>query len=416
MVKMKLIIADNTLESYQGHSFAYCQSIKKEAEKQGIDVTILATQNVNSEVKIILNAVPFFKYSFFHSFPEPWLLSILPDRIFNHYYPLWNYYLRNKMLTIELKDVLKYIPSNEKCIILFPNFTYNDFKGIIDTAEITKNNPNIHIAAVQHFTSRINLHTSKFPNKYYERVFNYLNKSIHQNRIHLFSDSTQLTEEYKKYTPKYHTVLPIPHTSDTLQTDAETPEKLIIGYMGDARTNKGFHLLPEALDVVKQNNPNHKLEFHIQANIRNKNEWQASQAGTLLNNRNDTHCYSTALNENEYKKLMNLIDIFVLPYTLDYYHSQTSGVFSEARSLGKVTVVTRGSWMADEINQNGGGILCLPEDPKSIGDSISKAINNYSSLKKEALKAEKNWNGFHNVGNYFKILMNTVFPDAVSTP
>ena len=225
---MKLIIADNTLESYQGHSFAYCQSIKREAEKQGIDVTILATQNVNQEVKSILNAVPFFKYSFFHSFPEPWLLGFFPDGIINHYYPLWNYYLRNKMLTFEMKDVLKYIPSNEKCIILFPNFTYNDFKGIINTAEITKNNPNTHIAAVQHFTSRINLHTSKFPNRYYERVFNYLNKSIHQNRIHLFSDSTQLTEEYKKYTPKYHTVLPIPHTSDTLQTDAETPEKLIM--------------------------------------------------------------------------------------------------------------------------------------------------------------------------------------------
>jgi len=56
---MKLIIADNTLESYQGHSFAYCQSIKREAEKQGINVTILATQNVNLEVKSILNAVPF---------------------------------------------------------------------------------------------------------------------------------------------------------------------------------------------------------------------------------------------------------------------------------------------------------------------------------------------------------------------
>ncbi|NBW59387.1 MAG: hypothetical protein EBR41_02290, partial [Crocinitomicaceae bacterium] len=194
MHKMKLIIADNTLESYQGHSFAYCESIKREAEKQGIDVTILATQNVNPEVKTILNAVPFFKYSFFHSFPEPWFLGFFPDRIINHYYPLWNYYLRNKMLAAEMKGVLPFCPPQEDCIILFPNFTYNDFKGIVDTAEITKNNPNIHIAAVQHFTSRINLHTSKFPNRYYERVFNYLNKSIHQNRIHLFSDSTQLTE------------------------------------------------------------------------------------------------------------------------------------------------------------------------------------------------------------------------------
>lgn len=406
---MKLIIADNTLESYQGHSFAYCESIKREAEKQGIDVTILATQNVNPEVKTILNAVPFFKYSFFHSFPEPWFLGFFPDRIINHYYPLWNYYLRNKMLAAEMKGVLPFCPPQEDCIILFPNFTYNDFKGIVDTAEITKNNPNIHIAAVQHFTSRINLHTSKFPNRYYERVFNYFNKSIHQNRIHLFSDSTQLTEEYKKYTPKHLTVLPIPHTSISTPNTAKEPKKLIIGYMGDARTNKGFHLLPEALDVVKQNNPNHKLEFHIQANIRNKNEWQASQAGALLNNRTGTHCYSKALNEMEYKNLMNLIDVFVLPYTLDYYHSQTSGVFSEARSLGKVTVATRGSWMADEISKNGGGVLCLPEDPKDIGDSISKAITNYSLLKKEALKAEKNWNEFHNVGNYFKILTETIF-------
>jgi glycosyltransferase involved in cell wall biosynthesis len=406
---MKLIIADNTLESYQGHSFAYCESIKREAEKQGIDVTILATQNVNPEVKTILNAVPFFKYSFFHSFPEPWFLGFFPDRIINHYYPLWNYYLRNKMLAAEMKGVLPFCPPQEDCIILFPNFTYNDFKGIVDTAEITKNNPNIHIAAVQHFTSRINLHTSKFPNRYYERVFNYFNKSIHQNRIHLFSDSTQLTEEYKKYTPKHLTVLPIPHTSISTPNTAKEPKKLIIGYMGDARTNKGFHLLPEALDVVKQNNPNHKLEFHIQANIRNKNEWQASQTGALLNNRTDTHCYSKALNEMEYKNLMNLIDVFVLPYTLDYYHSQTSGVFSEARSLGKVTVATRGSWMADEISKNGGGILCSPEDPKDIGDSISKAITNYSLLKKEALKAEKNWNEFHNVSNYFKILTETIF-------
>lgn len=412
---MKLIIADNTLENYQGHSFAYCESIKQEAEKQGINVTILATKNVNPEVKNILKAVPFFKYSFFHCFPKPWLLDFFPDRIINHYYPLWNYYLRNKMLATEMKGVLSLCPAKERCIILFPNFTYNDLKGIVDTAEITKNNKNIHIAAVQHFTSRINLHTSKFPNRYYERVFNYLNKSPHQNRIHLFSDSTQLTEEYKKYTHKNLTVLPIPHTSNPMHNKSNEPEKLIVGYMGDARTNKGFHLLPEALDVVKQNNPNNKLEFHIQANIRNQNEWEATQAGTLLRNRKDTFCYSKALNEIEYKNLMNLIDVIVLPYTLDYYHSQTSGVFSEARALGKVTVATRGSWMAEEISKNGGGVLCSPEDPKNIGDSISIAIDNYSSLKNEAVEAQKNWNAFHNVENYFKILIESIFPKFKST-
>ncbi len=410
---MKLIIADNTLINYQGHSFAYCEAIKREAKKQNMDVIILATKNVSPEVQDALNAVPFFKYSFFHSFPEPFLLGILPGRIFNHLYPLWNYHQRNKMLSLEMKSILEYCPFQEECIILFPNFTYNDFKGIIDTAEITKNHPNIQIAAVQHFTSRMNLHLSKFPNDYYTRVFNYLEKSKYKNRIHLFSDSDSLTDEYKTYTKKRHTVLPIPHTSDCPQENPVPSEKLIIGYMGDARTNKGFHLLPEAFDTVIKQKIDHNLEFHIQANIRNKNEWQAIQAGILLKNKPDTICYENALNEIEYKNLMNRIDIFVLPYTLDYYHSQTSGVFSEARSLGKVTIVTRGSWMAQEITKYGGGALCSPDDPKDIGDAILYAIKNYPILKKEANNSKGPWNTFHNVGNYFKILTNTIFPKSI---
>ena len=259
---MKLIIADNTLINYQGHSFAYCEAIKREAKKQNMDVIILATKNVSPEVQDALNAVPFFKYSFFHSFPEPFLLGILPGRIFNHLYPLWNYHQRNKMLSLEMKSILEYCPFQEECIILFPNFTYNDFKGIIDTAEITKNHPNIQIAAVQHFTSRMNLHLSKFPNDYYTRVFNYLEKSKYKNRIHLFSDSDSLTDEYRTYTKKRHTVLPIPHTSDCPQENPVPSEKLIIGYMGDARTNKGFHLLPEAFDTVIKQKIDHNLEFY----------------------------------------------------------------------------------------------------------------------------------------------------------
>jgi len=119
----------------------------------------------------------------------------------------------------------------------------------------------------------------------------------------------------------------------------------------------------------------------------------------------DTKLFHEALNSTEYKALMKRIDIFVLPYTLEHYHSQTSGVFSEARALGKVTVVSRGTWMAREVQEQGGGVLAIPEDSKSLGDSIAASIGNYSQLRIRALECARNWGKYHNCKSFIHELI-----------
>jgi len=406
---MKLIIADHTLINYQGHSFAYCDSIKTKAENLGWKVITLGTKKISPEVQNKLGAIPYFKYNFFHTFPEPWFSKILPINFRNDYFPKWNAHQRNTNLFNEMKLIIEQCSPNEDTILLFPNFTYNDLIGIVKTADHIKQLPKLRIAAIQHFTSKPNLNSTYFPNPFYSRCFKTLDESKYKNKIHFFTDSTELAKEYKAYTSSPFTVLPIPHTLDAPVIYPEKPNSLIIGYMGDARTNKGFHLLPEAFEIVKQSKRNRNVEFHIQSNVRNSNEWQASQAAQILRSMPNVKIYPNALNEIEYRKLMNLIDIFVFPYTLDYYHSQTSGVFSEARTLGKVTVASRGTWMAHEVEKHRGGVLNNPEDPKSIGDALIKAIDNYSELKNEALIAAKIWNNFHNINNYFKIFVDSIF-------
>ena len=407
---MKLIIADHTLVNYQGHSFAYCDSIKTEAEKLGWKVITLGTQQISPEVQTKLNAIPYFKYNFFHTFPEPWFSKILPLNLRNSYFPKWNAHQRNTNLFNEMKPIINQCSDNEDTVLLFPNFTYCDLIGIIKTTDHIKRFPKLRIAAIQHFTSRPNLNSNFFPNPFYSHCFKTLKSSKFLNKIHFFTDSNELAKEYQAYTSSPFTVLPIPHTigETNLNSDKKTP--LIIGYMGDARMNKGFHLLPEAFEIVKQSKRNQNIEFHIQGNVRNSNEWQAAQAAKILGSMPNVKIYPNALNEIEYRQLMNLIDIFVLPYTLDYYHSQTSGVFSEARTLGKVTVASRGTWMAHEIEKKKGGVLNNPEDSKSIGDSLIKAIDNYSELKTQSIIAAKEWNSFHNINNYFKIFVDSIFP------
>ena len=263
---------------------------------------------------------------------------------------------------------------------------------------------------VQHFTSRPNFDKDRFPHRLYKHSLHYLSQSSAKNRINLFTDSQDLANEYKFYIDKPFKVLPIPHTQySSEQPSIKTPsKKLVIGYLGDARINKGFHMIPETIKNVISSLGSDAVHWEIQANIRKHQEWQTVQAVNLLKTMPTIKLHEAAMDTDSYHKLMADIDIFMLPYTLENYHSQTSGVFSETRGLGKVSVVTKGTWMAREITNHGGGTLCMPEDSKSLADALVESVKAYPQLKAQAEFAKTKWCEFHNSENFITELISDI--------
>ena len=401
---MHLIIADHTLKNFQGHSFEYCKSIREIALSMGWKVSVLGISDISTEAKESLQAEPFFKYGFFHHFPLPGVCRVFPESSQKHLWGRWNFLQHNASLE---KDLCKLIPicnNSEKTLILFPTFGFNDLLGITKFAERLDCQSRVQVALVKHFTSRPNLSKDMLPHPLYKKCFDYLKKSHAKDRMHFFADSNDLIDEYLYYFEEPMKIVPIPHTSEPDISSIPQDKPLVIGYMGDARTNKGFHYIPEAIEFARRIT---KTAFHceIQANIRNHPEWQVRQAVRLLQEMPYTSLYHEALNSDEYKALMKRIDIFVLPYTLEHYHSQTSGVFSEARALGKVTVVSRGTWMAREVQEQGGGLLAIPEDSKSLGDAIAASVENYGLLRTRALECATNWGKYHNCKSFINELI-----------
>ena len=407
---MHLIIADHTLKDYQGHSFEYCKSVREIAIAKGWKVTTLGTSQISAQIQKELNATAFFKHDFFHHYPVNPLAYLFPSRIANALQSRWNYRQHSNSLFTDLCKILPDCNNSEPVLILFPTFSFNDIIGITRFAEKLLPSSNTQIAMVQHFTSKPNLDKDHLPHRLYNHSLNYLSQSPAKNRINLFADSQDLTEQYKFYIDKPFKVLPIPHTPyPSEQPSIKTPsKKLVIGYMGDARTNKGFHLIPEAINHVATILENDAIHWEIQANIRKHQEWQTVLAVNLLKNMPNTTLHHTPLNTNAYHKLMADIDIFMLPYTLENYHSQTSGIFSETRGLGKVSVLTKGTWMAREITNHGGGILCAPEDSKSLGDALVESVKAYPQLKAQAEFAKAKWCEFHNSENYITELISDI--------
>jgi|GEM_PF-379270 len=407
---MHLIIADHTLKDYQGHSFEYCNSVRNIAVAKGWKVTTLGTSQLTAQIQSDLKATPFFKNDFFHHYPINPLVHLLPSKIAKAFENRWNYHQHSNSLFNDLCKLLGECNSSEPILLLFPTFSFNDIIGITRFAEKLSPASNTQIAMVQHFTSRPNLENDFLPHKLYKHSLHYLSQSPAKNRIHLFTDSQDLNDEYKFYIDKPFKVLPIPHTLHTylkLQNESKQ-RKLVIGYLGDARTNKGFHLIPEAIKLATKSLGNNAINWEIQANIRNNQEWQTVQAVNLLKTMPSIKLHYDPMNTEAYHKLMAEIDVFMLPYTLENYHSQTSGVFAETRALGKVSLVTRGTWMAREITNAGGGISCPPEDSKSLADAIIESIGRYPQLKTEAEFAGKKWCEFHNCENYMTELISDI--------
>ena len=407
---MHLIIADHTLKDYQGHSFEYCKSVREIAMAKGWKVTTLGTSLLEPEVEKELKALKFFAHGFFHDFALHTIIYQFPGRLQEFLCSRWNYRQHSNSLFTDLCKLLPDCNNTEPVLILFPTFSFNDIIGITRFAEKLASSSNTQIAMVQHFTSRPNFDKDRFPHRLYSYSLNYLSQSPAKNRINLFADSQNLTDEYKFYTDKPFKVLPIPHTQySSEQPSIKTPsKKLVIGYLGDARINKGFHMIPETIKNVISSLGSDAVHWEIQANIRKHQEWQTVQTVNLLKTMPTIKLHEAAMDTDSYHKLMADIDIFMLPYTLENYHSQTSGVFSETRGLGKVSVVTKGTWMAREITNHGGGTLCMPEDSKSLADALLESVKAYPQLKAQAKFAKAKWCEFHNSENYITELISDI--------
>ena len=337
-------------------------------------------------------------------------MFLFPSRIANALQSRWNYRQHSKSLFHDLCKLLPDCNNSEPVLILFPTFSFKDIIGITRFAEKLAPSSNTQIAMVQHFTSRPNFDKDRFPHRLYKHSLHYLSQSSAKNRINLFTDSQDLANEYKFYIDKPFKVLPIPHTQySSEQPSIKTPsKKLVIGYLGDARINKGFHMIPETIKYVNSSLGSDAVHWEIQANIRKHQEWQTVQAVNLLKTMPTIKLHEAAMDTDSYHKLMADIDIFMLPYTLENYHSQTSGVFSEIRGLGKVSVVTKGTWMAREITNHGGGTLCMPEDSKSLADALVESVKAFPQLKAQAEFAKAKWCEFHNSENYITELISDI--------
>jgi glycosyltransferase involved in cell wall biosynthesis len=185
-------------------------------------------------------------------------------------------------------------------------------------------------------------------------------------------------------------VVPYPFQSPKL-LDLPDGVKQFITFLGDARSEKGFSLLLDCVDTLAQ-----KSEMFIQCNSTPgllKKPEEVALATRLEETRRkaatDKHIHwrDSVLSDAEYYRVLDSSKLVLLPYLAKRYEGRVSGILGEALLQGVPVVVSPGTWLAEQIETYGGGVIMTEYTPQALllaVDIILAADKHFSAAARKA--------------------------------
>jgi glycosyltransferase involved in cell wall biosynthesis len=209
------------------------------------------------------------------------------------------------------------------------------------------------------------------------------------SKIEFYTDSEELSDEYKAIAGWDFDVLPIPFRYDPAVVKKRVPgQPLCFSYLGEARDEKGFHWLADVIDALMKDYilPG-KLCFQIQATLKHPVQYhpQSFDAIARLLKCDPRHValvgLAGALSPQQYSKALANADVVLCPYHAYRYKSASSGTLMEAIVAGKPTIVPPSGWLARQ-QPPATGECCW--DVPSLVRAIQLICDNFDSYHEQA--------------------------------
>ena len=207
-------------------------------------------------------------------------------------------------------------------------------------------------------------------------------------RIRLYSDTAELAAAYGILTGRPVGVLPIAFRHDLiLGAVASAPARdpaapITIGYLGNARQEKGFQHLP---DLVEQLTGRFgwagKVRFHFQSpfNIPDGEPGIGIARARLGAFPADlVTLEDRVLTTEQYYRMLAGIDVLVLPYDGARYDVRSSGILVQARVAGTPMVAPEGSWIARQAPAPAGEAF---QDPTDLAAALDRLLRRYDAAR-----------------------------------
>jgi len=202
-------------------------------------------------------------------------------------------------------------------------------------------------------------------------------------------------------------ILPIPFDGSPRREIGEGPVR--VGFFGTSKCDKGFHLLPKAIELCQHQRLD--AEFVVQIH-HNGWEQRTIEAEHALRELKDVQFVEGVLSTTEYALRTSQVDVMLLPYDpVAFGGARGSGIFTESVVAGRPIVASKGTFAGESIEMNEAeGEVFSPHTSEELAAAIARLVSRFPACKVRAAERAEAFAQHHNADAYLGRLMTLAKP------
>lgn len=410
-----LILVDNNLTDRVGHHFNYALALRQQCASQGTPFHALVKRGAREDVVKALAAADVFTLGIHEASPA------------NPYPPAWgtlratyDFLQGGDYFSQELQAGLRQ-RARPGDVVFLPNATPRQLLGLAVLLARWPAYRELRYVALLRYTNHHaigpiadrKVHSDKEAAAQYQMTIERLMGFDRLGSIRLVTDSHELAAEYSGLTRYPVEVLPIPHTAESAGATwpQDIPPKGVgrvrVIFLGDAREEKGFELLPGLVRSCGANPALAKVEFVVQAFV--SSPYHARMAVIIREleqlPRSNVTLIKKSLSAESYQALLASADVVLVPYDAVTYRARTSGPLVEAICAHKPVVVPADSWMSRQLVDSAAGVTFASGKADDLARAVQTMLKNLPAHTAAATKLGQTFRAFHNPANFVRALM-----------
>ena len=196
-------------------------------------------------------------------------------------------------------------------------------------------------------------------------------------------------------------ILPVPFGASGPQRTMEGRVRL--GFFGDSRCDKGFHLLPRAIELCQHDGVDAEFAVQIQHNGWEQRTIEAERALRALQG---VRFIKGVLSSEDYAAWTGRTDVMLLPYDPVTFGLRGSGIFTESVAGGRPVVASIGTFAGSSVENNQAeGEVFAPHTSEALAAAIARLMPRLPACKARAAARAKDFARGHSPDAYVDVLL-----------
>jgi hypothetical protein len=369
----RFILIDHSLQSVGGHHFEYALHVLRAAERAGFDVWLAASRRFHDcgQFPDRWKVRPAYQFTTYtrrrysalsagdSSRRLPWPWRLFTER--------WSDHRRSQRAAAFARDtaaLFSEIAIEPGDQVFIPTLSELDLLGL---AQYLAHDDRTR-RADWHLQFHYPIFTGCEPDylsqdertEPLKRIYNQAVTLAADHRLHFYTTSDHLTAQQNRLGVAPFQTLPYP-VNPILQTGRDQPAErngpLRIAYLGDARREKGYQLLPRLIQRLWRDYvATDRVRFVVQSNFHfplpaRGDDLDVVESVAALRRlpQDKIALVDEPVESEEFCRRTLATDIGLLLYDRRAYFSRCSGVLVELLSAGVPVLVSAGCWMADQL-------------------------------------------------------------------